>query len=114
MSAIVGQRRWELLAAVGLALAAGYAVAGGAAAVAIAAVIGAVAVAVAIDRPIVAALAMAVAAPEFAGSEARISRSGLADQRNPDRGGREYSSSSSVRRLDRDRGPGSAPGQCST
>lgn len=67
MSAIVGQRRWELLAAVGLALAAGYAVAGGAAAVAIAAVIGAVAVAVAIDRPIVAALAMAVAAPEFAG-----------------------------------------------
>ncbi len=67
MSAIVGKRRWELLATVGLALPAGYAVAGGAAPVAIAAVIGAVVVLVAVDRPIVAAIALAVAAPEFAG-----------------------------------------------
>ena len=67
MSAIVGQRRWEIFVAAGFALLAGYAVAGGNAPVAIAVVTGTVAVAIAVDRPTAAAVAMAIAAAAFAG-----------------------------------------------
>jgi len=67
MSAILGQRRWEIFVAAGFALLAGYAVAGGNAAVAIAVVTGTVAIAVAVDRPTAAAVAIAIAAAAFAG-----------------------------------------------
>src|SRR5689334_8332352 len=67
MSAIVGQRRWEMLVAAGFALLAGYAVAGGNAPVAIAVVAGTIAVGAAVDRPTAAAVAMAIAAAAFAG-----------------------------------------------
>jgi hypothetical protein len=67
MSAIVGQRRWEIFVAAGFALLAGYAVAGGNAPVAIALVAGTVAIAIAVDRPTAAAMAMAIAAAAFAG-----------------------------------------------